>query len=70
MPRNQPRRLSRAAFIGCLLLTGLVLAACGRAGPKIQTIGVINYDPILAPVLDGFKAKMVALGYVEGQNVT
>src|SRR5580765_1185698 len=40
------------------------------AGPKTYTIGVVSYNPILVPVLDGFKTKMTALGYVEGRNVT
>jgi putative ABC transport system substrate-binding protein len=66
MPRNRHRRV-----VTRLLLTALVLAACGRAAvPKTHTIGVVNYDAILTPVLDGFKAKMAALGYAEGQSVT
>src|SRR5438045_1387321 len=53
------------------ILTGLLLTACGRATPvTTYTIGVVNYDPILVPVLDGFKVRMAALGYVEGQNVS
>jgi putative ABC transport system substrate-binding protein len=71
MPRNQHPRVSRTAFVTRLLLTAVVLVACGRAAvPKTHTIGVVTYNPILAPVLDGFKTKMAALGYVEGQNVT
>jgi putative ABC transport system substrate-binding protein len=54
-----------------LVLTGLPSAGCGRAEPaKPHTIGVVQYDRILSPVFDGFKAKMVALGHVEGKNVT
>jgi putative ABC transport system substrate-binding protein len=55
----------------CLMLTGLLLTACGGATPaKTYTIGVVNYVPVLDPVLEGFKTRMAALGYVEGKNVT
>ena len=71
MPRNRHRSAARATLVTPLLLTVLLLAACGpAAGPKTYTIGVMNYDAILTPVLDGFKTKMAALGYAEGQRVT
>jgi putative ABC transport system substrate-binding protein len=37
---------------------------------KTYTIGVVNYYPVLEPVLAEFKAQMAALGYVEGKDVT
>lgn len=71
MPRNRPQSAARATLVTPLLLTVLLLAACGPpAGPKTHTIGVVSYNPILVPVLDGFKTKMAALGYAEGRNVT
>ena len=55
----------------CLMLTGLLLTACGRTTPaKTYTIGVVNYVPALDPVFAGFKARMAALGNAEGKNVT
>src|SRR3984893_6395928 len=71
MPRNRHQSAARATRCTPLLLTVLLLAACGpAAGPKTYTIGVMNYDAILTPVLDGFKTKMTALGYAEGHTVT
>jgi putative ABC transport system substrate-binding protein len=71
MPGHPHCEVSVTALATGLLLTVLALAACDRTpAPKTHTIGVVNYDPILVPVLDGFKAKMAALGYVEGQSVT
>jgi putative ABC transport system substrate-binding protein len=71
MPCTRHQSASSARLVTHLLLTALVLAACGRAEvPKTHTIGVVNYDAILEPVLDGFKTKMTALGYAEGHNVT
>src|SRR5216683_109693 len=55
----------------CLMLTGLLLTACGGTTPaKTYSIGVVNYVQVLDPVFAGFKAQMAALGYVEGKNVT
>jgi putative ABC transport system substrate-binding protein len=55
----------------CLMLTGLLLMTCGRTIPvKTYTIGVVNYVPALDTVFAGFKARMAALGYTEGKNVT
>jgi len=52
-------------------MTGLLLSACGSAPPvKTYTIGLVNYVSVLEPVLEGFKARMVELGYGEGQNIT
>ena len=63
------RRYALILLVIYLSLTGLLLTACGRAtSAKTYTIGVVNYDPILAPIWDGFKTRMAALGYVEGQN--
>jgi putative tryptophan/tyrosine transport system substrate-binding protein len=55
----------------CLMLTGLLLMACGGATPaKTYSVGVVNYVAALTPVFEGFKARMAELGYVEGKNVT
>jgi putative ABC transport system substrate-binding protein len=54
----------------CLLVIGLLLAACGITQPKTFTIGVINLTPVLDPVFEGFKAGMTEQGYIEGENVT
>src|SRR5262245_14882327 len=55
----------------CLMLTGLLLTACGGPTPaKTYIIGVVNYVPSLDPVFEGFKARMSELGYMEGKNVT
>ncbi|MBN1875013.1 MAG: ABC transporter substrate-binding protein [Anaerolineae bacterium] len=61
---------SRLQFVSLLVITGLLLAACsGAPKPKTYIIGVAS-EPRLDTVLDGFKAKMTELGYVEGENIT
>ena len=55
----------------CLLLSGMLLTACGGAAPaRTYNIGVLSYSPTLGQVFEGFKAQMAALGYEEGKNVT
>ena len=53
-----------------VLVISLLLIACQDEQSKTFTIGVVNLSPTLNPSLDGFKAGMAALGYVEGENVT
>ncbi len=52
-------------------LTIIILAACngGQAQPESFTIGVVNPASSAEPVLEGFKAGLAELGYVEGENV-
>ena len=51
------------------VVLGLLFASCGGTRAKKYTVGVVNYMQVLAPVLDGFKARMTELGYVEGTTI-
>lgn len=48
----------------------LLLTACNGAAKKTFTVGMIAEVSIHAPAIDGFKAGMADLGYVEGENIT
>jgi putative ABC transport system substrate-binding protein len=51
-------------------LTVVLLSACGGAqAQETFTIGVIPQTENLIVTLDGFKAEMAELGYVEGENL-
>src|SRR5258708_25205285 len=52
-----------------LLIVTIVLAGCSTSQPHMITIGMLNLSTALQPALDGFKAGMTELGYVEGQRV-
>jgi hypothetical protein len=53
---------TNTSLVLCAILTGLLLTACGGTpSPKTSTIGVVNYVPVLEPVLAGFKARMAEL---------
>jgi len=61
-----------AMVIVSLVIASLLLTACGtfQAAPKTPTIGVVIEVSIHTTTYEGFKAGMVELGYVEGENVT
>lgn len=57
-----------------VMLVALALAACGgddnSAQKKKFKVGILNPIDLFDPSVEGFKAGMAALGYVEGQNIT
>jgi putative tryptophan/tyrosine transport system substrate-binding protein len=54
-----------------LLTTVIILSGCGaQAAPKVYRVGILNGLDFFANTIDGFKAEMTKLGYVEGQNIT
>jgi putative ABC transport system substrate-binding protein len=57
-------------MIGIALLMLVVAAACQVPRSKSYVIGIVNLSPPLDAVVDGFKAGMADLGYVEGENTT
>jgi putative tryptophan/tyrosine transport system substrate-binding protein len=70
--RLQNRRLSisRGTIISLLIAVSLILSGCSNARPKLYHVGVLSGLSAFAPAIDGFKARMTELGYVEGTNIT
>jgi putative ABC transport system substrate-binding protein len=49
----------------------LLLSGCGGMAPaKVYHVGILAGSNAFAAATDGFKAKMTALGYKEGANIT
>lgn len=69
MEHNQQLKYAHLLIPIFVIITGLLVTACGGEQNKTYTIGVAS-EPNLGVVLDGFKAGMTELGYVEGKNVT
>jgi putative ABC transport system substrate-binding protein len=55
-----------------LVAAVIILSACGgaQAAPKVYRVGILNGLDFFGTTVDGFKAKMTELGYVEGQNIS
>lgn len=72
MKHHQQLKYSHFLILIFVIITGLVLTACDGVtqAQETYTIGIVNYVPTLDSVIEGFKAGMAELGYVEGQNVT
>lgn len=49
------------------MIAMLLSAGCSKA--KVYTIGIVNTNPGLVSVVDGFKSGMAGFKYVEGNNV-
>jgi len=70
MKRNLHLKYSSILIVILLVITGLLLTACGGAAPKTYTIGILNLSANQESTIKGFKEGMTELGYVEGKNVT
>jgi putative ABC transport system substrate-binding protein len=72
MKRNQQLQyLSLIITIFFIIITGLLLTACGGAqDQETYTIGVINLAPDLDSTVAGFKEGMTELGYIEDESIT
>ncbi len=51
------------------LVLGLLLSGCGDQKPKLNRVGILCGLDVFAPTIDGFKAKMTELGYLEGKTI-
>jgi putative ABC transport system substrate-binding protein len=66
---NAMNRKWQLGFVILLVITGLLLTACGNETHKTYTVGVINIVPDLDQAVAGFKEGMTDLGYIEGENI-
>jgi len=66
---NRARKKAGWMILVGIIVCSLLLAACGSQ-PKTYTVGIVNPSQSLEAAIDTFKAAMVELGYVEGENIT
>jgi putative tryptophan/tyrosine transport system substrate-binding protein len=56
-------------FVGVVVIA-MLLSGCGPAQEaKVYRVGILCGYEFFYPAVDGFKAKMAELGYVEGENI-
>lgn len=53
-----------------LVLFCIFLSGCGKKKEKVYHVGIISEVNTFTAIADGFKSKMVELGYIEGKNIT
>lgn len=65
--QNSPRLWSLLIVI---TIVAILLSGCGGArNNKQYKVGILSGLDAFSPAIDGFKAKMTELGYVEGENI-
>jgi len=67
--QNRTFRLILFPCIFLLLAFSLLVSSCTKPKEKEYTIGIINPNPGLKKIIDGFISGLNAEGYVEGENV-
>ena len=55
--------------LAILILVCISLSSCGKKDEKVYHIGILSEFDTFTVIADGFKSKMVELGYVEGKNI-
>ena len=74
MPSQNPSQSKLSAvwtLFVLLIVTALLTSGCGAAQQnKVYHIGVLSGLDAFGPAVNGLKAKMTELGYIEGKNIT
>jgi putative tryptophan/tyrosine transport system substrate-binding protein len=67
---SQGRSQNGWAVFTWIIVISMLLSGCGGAQlKKVYHVGILNDGGSFSAIGDGFKAKMTALGYIEGQNI-
>lgn len=57
-------------LISGVMIVALLLSGCGQAQEsKVYRVGILSGLDAFSPAIDGLKAKLTELGYVEGKNI-
>lgn len=65
------KNTNRPIILILSIIISLLLVACGASdSPKVYRVGVLSGVDVFNVAVDGFKAKMLELGYVEGENIS
>ncbi|MCU0572471.1 MAG: ABC transporter substrate-binding protein [Syntrophobacteraceae bacterium] len=52
------------------LMTGIFLGGCGEQKPGMIRVGILCGLDVFVDTVDGFRARMNELGYIEGKNIS
>jgi len=72
LERNRSPHKPRIAWtlLNLIIVANLLLSGCGKAAPKVYHVGILSGLSAFSPAVEGFKAKMTELGYIEGENIS
>ena len=56
-------------ILNLTIVVNVLISSCSGAAPKVYHVGVLSGLGAFASAVDGFKAKMTELGYIEGENI-
>jgi putative ABC transport system substrate-binding protein len=65
----QKRNRDRWTMLIGVVVFALLLSGCGAEKPRVYRVGILSGLSFAVDAVDGFKAGMSELGYVEGQNI-
>ncbi len=57
-------------YLAILVLIALTGCRSAVEEKKSHTVGIVNINPTMTVMVEGFKAGMTEKGYIEGQNIT
>jgi len=66
---NKIRFKRQVLYLTLLAVVSVFLSSCSEKKPKIYRVGIVSGVEAFANIVDGFKAKMTELGYIEGKNI-
>ena len=66
---SQNRFRNRWTMLIVLVVLVMLLSSCCTKKPKVYRVGILSGLSFAADAVDGFKAGMAELGYVEGENI-
>jgi putative ABC transport system substrate-binding protein len=70
MIKNNKIRFGRQIlYLMLLAVVCVFLGSCSEKKPKVYRVGIVSGAEPFDNIVDGFKAKMTELGYVEGKNI-
>ncbi|MBN2085800.1 MAG: ABC transporter substrate-binding protein [Anaerolineales bacterium] len=68
--RTPRKTLKGWMVVSLMTAAALALGGCAGAKPKVYKVGILSGLNFISGIADIFQAKMTALGYIEGENIT
>jgi putative tryptophan/tyrosine transport system substrate-binding protein len=68
--KNTTRKSNVWVLLSFIIILSLLIGGCAStATKKVYHVGILSGLSAFSPAVDGFKAEMTQLGYIEGENI-